>query len=125
MILRAVGLRKSYVNGKTRVDAVDGADLTVAAGESISIVGRSGSGKSTLLAMIGTLTRPSEGEILIAGERVWAMSEPARSDLRRQRIGFIFQFPSLLPNSARDRQCRVAGAAWRGHRAGSRLCARS
>jgi putative ABC transport system ATP-binding protein/macrolide transport system ATP-binding/permease protein/lipoprotein-releasing system ATP-binding protein len=98
MILRAVGLRKSYVNGKTRVDAVDGADLTVAAGESISIVGRSGSGKSTLLAMIGALTRPTEGEILIAGERVWAMSEPARSDLRRQRIGFIFQFPSLLPN---------------------------
>ena len=125
MILRAVGLRKSYVNGKTRVDAVDGADLTVAAGESISIVGRSGSGKSTLLAMIGTLTRPSEGEILIAGERVWAMSEPARSDLRRQRIGFIFQFSEPAAESARDRQCRVAGAAWRGHRAGSRLCARS
>ena len=98
MILRAVGLRKSYVNGGARVDAVDGADMTVAAGESISIVGRSGSGKSTLLAMIGALTRPSEGEILIAGERVWAMSEPARSDLRRQRIGFIFQFSSLLPN---------------------------
>lgn len=98
MILRALGLRKSYGDGKARVDAVDSADLNVQAGEFISIVGRSGSGKSTLLAMIGALTRPSEGEILIAGESVWAMSEIARSDLRRRRVGFIFQFSSLLAN---------------------------
>jgi ABC-type lipoprotein export system ATPase subunit len=98
MILRAVGLRKSYEQGKTRVDAVVGADLTVEAGELISIVGRSGSGKSTLLAMIGALTRPSEGEIVLSGESVWDLSESARSDLRRRRVGFIFQFSSLLPN---------------------------
>ena len=102
MILRAVGLRKSYGDGETRVDAVIDADLAVRAGEFISIVGRSGSGKSTLLAMIGALTRPSEGEILIADERVWAMSE-----------------------SARDRQCRAAGAARRRDRAGNGLCPRS
>jgi len=98
MILRAAGLRKSYEDGKTSVDAVVGADLTVQAGELVAIVGRSGSGKSTLLAMIGALTRPSEGEILLAGESVWALSEAARSDLRRRRVGFIFQFSSLLPN---------------------------
>ncbi|ARN80760.1 ABC transporter ATP-binding protein [Methylocystis bryophila] len=98
MILRAEGLRKSYGDGKTRVDAVDSADLNIQAGEFISIVGRSGSGKSTLLAMIGALMRPSEGEIVMAGESVWSMSEIARSDLRRRRVGFIFQFSSLLPN---------------------------
>ncbi len=98
MILRAVGLRKSYGDGETRVDAVIDADLAVRAGEFISIVGRSGSGKSTLLAMIGALTRPSEGEIVLAGESVWAVSESTRSDLRRQQIGFVFQFSSLLPS---------------------------
>ena len=98
MILRAVGLCKSYEDGKARVDAVVGADLAVEEGELISIVGRSGSGKSTLLAMIGALTRPSEGEIVLAGESVWVLSEPARSDLRRRQMGFIFQFSSLLPN---------------------------
>jgi len=98
MILRAVGLRKSYGDGETRVDAVVDADLAVRAGEFISIVGRSGSGKSTLLAMIGALMRPSEGEIVLAGESVWAASESTRSDLRRQQIGFIFQFSSLLPS---------------------------
>ena len=98
MIMRAVGLGKSYEDGKTRLDAVAGADLSVHAGELISIVGRSGSGKSTLLAMIGGLTRPSEGEIVLTGESVWALSEAARSDLRRRSVGFIFQFSSLLPN---------------------------
>jgi len=94
MILRAAGLRKSYGD----VDAVDGADLCLASGEFISIVGRSGSGKSTLLAMIGALTRPSEGQIVVAGESVWTLSEVARADLRRRRVGFVFQFSSLLPN---------------------------
>lgn len=98
MMLRAVDLRKSYENANMRVDAVLDATLTVDAGEFISIVGRSGSGKSTLLAMVGALRRPSEGEIVFAGERVWALSETQLSDLRRREIGFIFQFSSLLPN---------------------------
>ncbi len=98
MMLRAVGLRKSYDDGERRVDAVLGADLNAEAGAFVSIVGRSGSGKSTLLAMVGALTRPSGGEIFIAGENIWALSERALSDLHRRRIGFVFQFESLLPN---------------------------
>lgn len=98
MILRAAGLCKTYGDGTTRVDAVVGADLAVDAGEFVSIVGRSGSGKSTLLAMIGALTRPTEGEIIVAGENIRTLSERALSDLRRRRIGFVFQFASLLPD---------------------------
>lgn len=98
MILRAAGLRKSWGEGESRVDAVAGSDLGIETGEFISIVGRSGSGKSTLLAMIGALTRPGAGEILFCGESVWALSERARADVRRRRIGFIFQFASLQPN---------------------------
>ena len=98
MILRAVDLRKSYENAGARVDAVLDASLTLEAGEFVSIVGRSGSGKSTLLAMVGALTRPSEGEVFFVGERVWTLSETQLSDLRRREIGFIFQFSSLLAN---------------------------
>ena len=98
MILRAVGLRKSYESGSARVDAVLDANLTLQAGEFISIVGRSGSGKSTLLAMVGALRRPSGGEVLFAGESVWALCETELANLRRREIGFIFQFSSLLPN---------------------------
>lgn len=98
MILRGVDLRKSYENGNARVDAVVDANLTLEAGEFVSIVGRSGSGKSTLLAMIGALTRPSEGEMFFSGQRVWALRETELSNLRRREIGFIFQFSSLLPN---------------------------
>ncbi len=98
MILRAVDLRKSYESGNERVDAVVAASLTLEAGEFVSIIGRSGSGKSTLLAMVGALTRPSQGEVFFAGERLWAFRETELADLRRREIGFIFQFSSLLPN---------------------------
>jgi ABC-type lipoprotein export system ATPase subunit len=98
MMLSATGLRKSYGAKEAAVDAVVNADLVVKDEEFISIVGRSGSGKSTLLAMIGGLTRPSAGEIVIGDEEIWTLSEQALADLRRRRIGFVFQFSSLLSN---------------------------
>lgn len=98
MILRATELQKSYGEAAKRVDAVTRADLLVDAGEFVSIVGRSGSGKSTLLAMIGALTRPTSGEIVIAGENIWTLSETRLADVRRREIGFIFQFSSMLSN---------------------------
>jgi ABC-type lipoprotein export system ATPase subunit len=98
MILRAAHLQKSYGEGDRRVDAVARADLSIAAGEFVSIVGRSGSGKSTLLAMIGALTRPTSGEIAIAGENIWTLPETRLADVRRREIGFIFQFSSMLSN---------------------------
>ena len=96
MILAARGLAKRWsASGFTAVDAVD---LTLADGEFVSIVGRSGSGKSTLLAMLGALTRPSAGAVTLDGVDLWAIDENARAAFRARQIGFVFQFPSLLPN---------------------------
>jgi ABC-type lipoprotein export system ATPase subunit len=95
MILRTSGLRKRYGAG-AGYEAVSEAELTLKQGEFVSIVGRSGSGKSTLLAMIGALTKPSEGQVLLEGEDIWALPETSLADLRCRHIGFIFQFFSLL-----------------------------
>ena len=93
MILRTSGLRKHYGAG---YEAVSEAELTLKQGEFVSIVGRSGSGKSTFLAMIGALTKPSEGQVLLEGEDIWSLPEKALADLRCRHMGFIFQFFSLL-----------------------------
>ena len=97
MILSAQAITKCYGTG-VGYDAVREVSLELQAGEFISIVGRSGSGKSTLLAMLGALTEPTQGEILLDGKDVWAMSEADLAALRNRKIGFIFQFPSLLSN---------------------------
>ena len=95
MILHADGLRKSYANG---VVAVSHAELKLEDSEFISVVGRSGSGKSTLLAMIGALTRPTAGQVLLGNNDIWTLQEADLADLRCHEFGFVFQFPSLLPN---------------------------
>ena len=95
MILRTSGLIKRYGAG-AGYEAVSKAELTLKQGECVSIVGRSGSGKSTLLAMIGALTKPSEGQVLLEGEDIWSLPETALADLRCRHLGFIFQFFSLL-----------------------------
>jgi ABC-type lipoprotein export system ATPase subunit len=92
--LRVEGLTKSY--GKAL--AVNGAALTLAPDEFIAIVGRSGSGKSTLLGMIGALLRPTSGRVLLDEEDIWNFPETKLADLRCTQFGFVFQFPSLLPN---------------------------
>jgi putative ABC transport system ATP-binding protein len=91
------GVSKSY-NGKRQVVALDAVDLEIARGEMVSIVGPSGSGKSTLLNLIGGLDRPTSGEIRIDGQAVAALSDDDLTRLRRDKIGFIFQFFNLLPS---------------------------
>jgi putative ABC transport system ATP-binding protein len=91
------GVSKFY-SGKRQVVALDGVDLHIARGEMVSIVGPSGSGKSTLLNLIGGLDRPTSGEISIDGKPVTALSDDALTRLRREKIGFIFQFFNLLPS---------------------------
>jgi ABC-type lipoprotein export system ATPase subunit len=78
--------------------AVRGVSLELRRGEFVSIVGRSGSGKSTLMAMLGALTRPTEGKLLLDGTDVWTLPETARATFRSRQVGFVFQFPSLLSN---------------------------
>ena len=94
--LRALTVR--YQRGRTSVTALDAVSLEVPRGEFISIVGPSGSGKSTLLHVIAGLEEPTEGEVRVDGQSVGAMSDDELTDMRRTRVGIIFQFFNLLPN---------------------------
>jgi ABC-type lipoprotein export system ATPase subunit len=97
MTLSCVDLVKTYAAERGAIEAVRGIDLEVRAGEFTSIVGRSGSGKSTFLAMIGGLSRPSGGSVRIGDIDIWALSDDRLADFRNRRIGFVYQFASLLP----------------------------
>jgi len=83
--------------GKRRVTALDAVSLTIPAGQMVSIIGPSGSGKSTLLNLIGGLDRPSSGQVRIDGAPLSGMSDDDLTKVRRDKIGFIFQFFNLLP----------------------------
>ena len=87
-----------HFDGKKQVTALDDITLRVDRGEMVSIVGPSGSGKSTLLNLIGGLDRPSSGEIDIDGKRLSGLTDDERTLVRRDKIGFIFQFFNLLPS---------------------------
>jgi ABC-type lipoprotein export system ATPase subunit len=121
--IAASGLVKAYGEGRAARRVLDGADLTVAAGEVVAILGRSGSGKSTLLHLLGGLDRPDSGSIEVAGETVTGASEQQLSALRRRRVGFVFQFFHLLPELTGEANVLLAGrvrgahpdAAARGH----------
>jgi len=90
------GVSKQF-DGKRKVTALERVDLSISRGEMVSIVGPSGSGKSTLLNLIGCLDRPSEGEIEIDGATLAQLNDDDLTRVRRDKIGFIFQFFNLLP----------------------------
>ncbi len=96
-MLSCRGLRKDYLTERGGVVAVAGIDLEVAAGRFIAIIGRSGSGKSSLMAMVGGLSRPSKGQVMVDGVDIWSLSERDLAAFRNVRIGYVFQFASLLP----------------------------
>ncbi|MCA0249820.1 MAG: ABC transporter ATP-binding protein [Proteobacteria bacterium] len=96
-MLSCLGLRKDYVTERGAVAAVAGIDLQVAAGRFAAIIGRSGSGKSSLMAMIGGLSRPSAGRVVVNGTDIWDLTENELAAFRNRRIGYVFQFASLLP----------------------------
>jgi putative ABC transport system ATP-binding protein len=83
--------------GKRHVTALDNVTLSISRGDMVSIIGPSGSGKSTLLNLIGGLDRPTSGEVRIEGEALAGLSDDALTRVRRDKIGFIFQFFNLLP----------------------------
>src|SRR6266566_2116426 len=89
-------LEKEYRVGPETVRVLRGVTLAVGAGESVALIGASGVGKSTLLHLLGGLDRPTAGQVLFAGEDMYARSESALARLRRTEIAFIFQFYNLL-----------------------------
>ncbi len=93
------GLRKRYGSGEAAVDALKGVDMTVAPGEVVGLIGPSGSGKSTLLKCLGAVIEPSGGQMELGGQVIfddgWNVSD--LPGLRRDRIGFVFQAPYLIP----------------------------
>jgi putative ABC transport system ATP-binding protein len=96
-MISLTGVSKHY-DGKRRVVALDSIDLQIERGEMVAIAGPSGSGKSTLLNLIGGLDRPTSGEIRIDGQSLASLSDDDLARLRRDKIGFIFQFFNLLPS---------------------------
>lgn len=94
---RARGLVRTFGSGRAALRVLDGVDLEIAAGELVAVVGRSGSGKSTLLHLLGGLDRPDGGTIEIDGVRVEQAGERQLAQLRREKIGFVFQTFHLLP----------------------------
>lgn len=97
-LIQLSNISKIYTGTQNRVYALDGINLSIEQGEFVAIVGRSGSGKSTLLNIIGTLDTQSEGEYLLNGKNISAMSDAQLSAVRSNTIGFIFQGFNLIPN---------------------------
>jgi ABC-type lipoprotein export system ATPase subunit len=108
-VVQARGLVKTFGTGRAARRVLDGADLDVAAGEVVAVLGRSGSGKSTLLHVLGGLDRPDAGTIHVAGEAVTGAGERRLSALRHRRIGFVFQFFHLLPELTGEENVLLAG----------------
>lgn len=88
---------KTYDSGGGRVKAVDDVTLTVRDGEFVAVVGHSGSGKTTLVSLMGGLTKPTSGNIFIGGTDIWTLDNFNLARLRSEKIGFCFQFSSLIP----------------------------
>lgn len=102
-IIQVQGLRKIYHVGEVDVHALRGVDLQVERGEFLAVVGPSGSGKSTLFHILGGLSAPTDGEVIIDGQNIRDLSDSGRTELRQRKVGFVFQKYNLLPTlSARD-----------------------
>src|ERR1044072_2701985 len=96
-ILAATGLRRSFTQGEVTIDVLRGVDLVVQPGEIVALLGPSGSGKSTLLQAVGLLEGGFEGSIRLNGEEASKLDDDGRTVLRRELLGFVYQFHHLLP----------------------------
>ncbi len=107
-ILSTQDLKKSYRIGKLEVPALRGVSLEIRAGEFVAIMGPSGCGKSTLLHLLGGLLSPTGGSIIIDGEDISKVSDAKRTDIRRRKIGFVFQRFNLFPTLSAEGNLKLA-----------------
>ena len=107
-ILKAENLEKTYRVGKVDVPALRGVSLAVQEGDFIGVMGPSGCGKSTMLHLLGGLLTPTSGRIVIDGEDLTAASDAKRTDIRRRKIGFVFQRFNLFPTLTAEGNLRLA-----------------
>jgi len=107
-ILKAEDLEKVYRVGKVDVPALRGITLTVQEGEFLAVMGPSGCGKSTMLHLMGGLLTPTRGRIIVDGEDLTAASDAKRTDIRRRKIGFVFQRFNLFPTLTAEGNLRLA-----------------
>jgi lipoprotein-releasing system ATP-binding protein len=97
-VLEVTGLKRSFVQADVRIDVLRGVDLAVRKGEIVALLGPSGSGKSTLLQAVGLLEGGFEGSIRIEGQEVAQLADAERTRVRRDLLGFVYQFHHLLPD---------------------------
>lgn len=95
--IEATNVAKSYGEGRTRVEVLKGISMAVRPGELFAVMGPSGSGKTSLLMILGLVTEPSEGRVLLEGENIYDGERFDLQRLRREKVGFIFQFANLIP----------------------------
>src|ERR671929_1847569 len=107
-ILKADNLEKTYRIGKVDVPALRGVSLAIQEGEFVGVMGPSGCGKSTMLHLLGGLLTPTNGRIVIDGEDLTAASDAKRTDIRRRKIGFVFQRFNLFPTLSAEGNLKLA-----------------
>src|SRR5512136_2771009 len=96
-LIEITNLAKHYVSGEETVEALRGVDLSIDAGEFVTIMGQSGSGKSTLLSVLGGMNHPTSGEVEMAGVKLYQLPAEKLADFRAQNLGFVFQSFHLIP----------------------------
>jgi putative ABC transport system ATP-binding protein len=108
VLLETADLKKTYRVGKVDVEALRGVSVRINAGEFVAIMGPSGSGKSTLMHLLGAMTRPTSGKVFIEGKDTSNMNDAARTEIRRKKLGFVFQKFNLLPALTARQNIQVA-----------------
>ncbi len=119
MILQTENLAKIYKIGDVETHALRGVSLGIEQGEFVAIMGQSGCGKSTLLHLLGGLLSPTSGKIIVDGEDLSKVSDAQRTDIRRRKIGFVFQRFNLFPTLTADGNLRLAERIHSGNGGGS------